>query len=165
MKSIDTARKYLGKQETAGANRGPLIDQWCADLSVPKGVYWCGVFVGHTLIEAYGLNDKATLRKALGFASPFYVDAANDWYQQSKTLQRVGIDGVTPGDLFVLLAADGRAEHIGFVITPPDEMRKFHTIEGNTNNGGSRNGDGVYERDRFAGPNVEFLHIPQELKA
>ena len=68
------------------------------------------------------------------------------------------------GDLFVLLDSRGMAHHIGFVTIPPDVIGDFGTIEGNTNAGGSVNGDGVYCRTRRATGSVRFIRLPKELK-
>lgn len=166
-RSLQEGAKYLGKQETTGANRGPIIDSWCRFLSVPVGVSWCAVYVGATLCHAYKLPDKASLRKALGFSSPFFVDSADAWYQQSKAL-KVTTRCPSSGDLGVVLTAAGVAEHIFFVASDPVELTgnlfQVHTLEGNTNAGGSRNGDGVYRRMRPVSASTAFFKLPAALK-
>lgn len=162
IKSLDLTRGYVGKQETTGANRGPVIDTIAKALNVPLGVSWCAQFVTWILMRAYGM-DKSTLRKKLGFDSPWYCDSTKDWRAQAM---RHGMmtDSPTSGDLFILLNESGEAHHIGFVVTPPDATGRFQTNEGNTNSGGSVNGDGVYNRTRTASASVVFIELPWELK-
>lgn len=60
--------------------------------------------------------------------------------------------GETPerGDVFLVLRSDADAVHTGFV-TGVDAERRFRTLEGNSNGGGSREGDGVYRLTRGGG--------------
>ena len=167
MQSLDVAAKYLGKQETTGNNCGPLIDTWCKKLNCPTGIFWCGIFVSNVLMEAYNLADKSSLRKSLGYESPFYADAADDWYKQAGKIGKCQNDPQA-GDLFVILDQNGKAEHIGFCassIVSVDGTFGVHTIEGNTNSGGSRNGDGVYRRFRPVSKSIRFITLPGDLKA
>ena len=163
-KSIQIARVYLCKQEIFGANDGPVIGIMKAFLNVhERGISWCAIFVGWILCRAYALKDKTALRVALGFDSPFFVDSARDWLAQAKR-EKMPTDQPAPGDLFVLLNGSGLAHHIGFVVSAPDDDGRFRTIEGNTNEGGSPNGDGVYLRERNSRSSVAFIRLPEELK-
>lgn len=164
-KSIQTARVYLGKQEIFSANEGPVIGIMKAFLNIhERGISWCAIFVGWILCRAYGIKDKAALRVALGFNSPFFVDSTRDWLVQARR-EKMLTDRPVPGDLFILLNGSGQAHHIGFVVSEPGEDGRFRTIEGNTNEGGSPNGDGVYERERNARSGVVFIALPKGLKA
>lgn len=52
------------------------------------------------------------------------------------------------GDVFGIWFEDrGRIAHIGFVMKW--EMRRVTTVEGNTNDAGGRDGDGVYKKYRL----------------
>ena len=105
---------------------------------------------------------RAALREAIGFTKPFYLESCHDWYTQGKAL---GLVDKKPqaGDLFLLLNKNKQTHHIGFVTEALPES-EFRTIEGNTNTGGSDNGDGVYERVRNVADSV-FFHLPAEFKA
>lgn len=164
-KSIALTKQYLGKQEMFGSNEGPVIGVMKAFLGInAKGVSWCGIFVGWILCRAYSLKDKSALRVALGFDSPFFVDSTKDWLAQAKAHKMIT---TTPaaGDLFILLDGHGQAHHIGFVVSEPDEDGRFRTVEGNTNEGGSPNGDGVYNRVRNARSGIVFISLPHVVKA
>jgi hypothetical protein len=170
MKSIDEAKLYLGKQETLGPNDGPLLRTMRESLlyAGSPACSWCALFVSWCLTRAYvpetrsAKELRASLREAIGFSKPFYLESCHDWYTQGKAL---GLVDKKPqaGDLFLLLSKDKRAHHIGFVteVLPEGE---FGTIEGNANTGGSNNGDGVYERTRNVADAV-FFHLPAEFLA
>lgn len=170
MKSIDEAKLYVGKQETLGPNDGPLLRTMRSSLLYPgaPACSWCALFVTWCLTRAHmpethsAKERRAALREAIGFTKPFYLESCHDWYTQGKAL---GLVDKKPqaGDLFLLLNKDKRAHHIGFVTEALPES-EFRTIEGNTNTGGSDNGDGVYERTRNVADAV-FFHLPAEFKA
>lgn len=161
-KSISLARAYCGKQETS-PNRGPVLDCIMEGLNLPLCISWCAAFVTWCLMRSYA-QSKPDLRRKLGFASPWYCDSTRDWLAQAKARDMI-VQQPEAGDLFVLLDARGKAHHIGFVVVPPDAVGDFGTIEGNTNAGGSVNGDGVYCRTRRNGDHVRFIRLPKELKA
>jgi hypothetical protein len=108
------------------------------------------------------------LRETLGFGAHegmdrWYVESCQSWWEYAMAT-RIIVDHPQPGDLFILLNADRHAHHMGFV-TATNPESEFETIEGNTNQGGSVNGDGVYRRTRTAGPRTVFVRIPETLRA
>lgn len=166
MKSLDLAAQYLGVQEVT-PNDSPVLKAMRAGLGLPdEPMSWCGVFVSWILARAYcapGASLRQFLTHELGFQSPFYLESTRDWLAQAKTL-RITTLAPDPGDLFILTNGLGQAHHIGFVTTSP-VSGNFGTIEGNTNAGGSVNGDGVYRRERIAYPSVQFIKLPAPLKS
>jgi hypothetical protein len=163
-KTVALARKYLGKQELIGPNEGAVISAMKQFLGVDaKGVSWCAIFVAWILCRAHGLTEKA-LRVMLGFQSPWYSESTVDWFAQAKRAGMVVV-APEPGDVFILLDKNGTPHHTGFVTTAPDRLGMFGTIEGNTNDDGSNNGDGVYLRTRRANGFVRFIRLPHELKS
>ena len=178
MKSLDIAAQYLGVQETEGSNDGPVLTAIRACL-MPAGTppcSWCALFVAWALCRAYGpvsqIDYRRWLREALDFegpggipskAAPWYVESCQSWWEYAMAT-RIIVDHPQPGDLFILLNADRHAHHMGFV-TATNPESEFETIEGNTNQGGSVNGDGVYRRTRTAGPRTVFVRIPETLRA
>ena len=165
MKSLDLAAQYLGVQEVT-PNDGPVLKAMRAGLGLPdEPMSWCGAFVAWILSRAYvapGGSLRQFLTHSLGFRSPFYLESTRDWLAQAKTCGML-TDKPEPGDLFILTNGLGQAHHIGFVMTAP-LLGHFGTIEGNTNAGGSVNGDGVYRRERVAYPSVKFIRLPESLK-
>ncbi|MBN2083423.1 hypothetical protein JW859_14605, partial [bacterium] len=55
---------------------------------------------------------------------------------------------VMPGDLIVLKKESGSYFHIGICVGAPRPDGRINTIEGNTNVGGSAEGDGIYDKQR-----------------
>lgn len=170
MRAIEEARKHLGKQETLGPNDGPLLRIIRDGLLYPgaPACSWCALYVSWCLTQAYmpeaktAKDRRTVLRKALGFSSPFYLESCQDWYIQGGLLKAI-FPTPQAGDIFLLLNKKGRAHHTGFVseVLPEGE---FRTVEGNTNTGGSDNGDGVYERARRVADRAVFFRPPESLK-
>lgn len=173
MKSLDLARQYLGKQETAGPNDGPIL-RTIRDAMLYPGAppcSWCALFVAWVLARAYLPIDTPSrlyrheLSALLGFVRPWYIESTRDWLANASDLGMI-VPAPEPGDLFILLDAQGNAHHIGFVVSDGSaQSGDFRTLEGNTNEGGSANGDGVYTRTRKHGPSVAFVRLPAGLKA
>lgn len=164
-KSIQFGRPIAGKcLETEGQNEGPMIEEMKKWLGIPGyGISWCGIFVAWVLCRAYGLGSKIELRKALGYRSPFYADSTRDWLKQAMLAGSI-VAKPERGDLFVLLDSRGLAHHIGFVVEYFEGARTVCTLEGNTNEGGSVNGNGVYFRQRGFSPHLRFISLPPQLK-
>ncbi len=177
MKSLDLAAQYLGKQETEGQNEGPVLKTIRACL-MPPGTgpcSWCILFVAWALCRAYGpvsqIDYKRWLRANLGFlAAPGEAGAPETWFIEScqswwewAMFRRMVVNGPQPGDIFILINEHGHAHHAGFVVRPLAGGR-FETIEGNTNQGGSDNGDGVYRRIRVTGPHTVIVRLPETLR-
>ncbi len=163
-RSLSLAAQYIGHQEDLGPNDGLVIRCIRDAFDIPKPCPWCGLFVAWILLRAYNLRDRRELRVALRFSSPFYVDSTRDWYDQAKARDML-TDAPEPGDLFLLLNARSVPHHIGFVTSVPDDDGRFGTLEGNTNAGGSVDGDGVYRRTRNKRGGVVFIALPKEMKA
>lgn len=66
------------------------------------------------------------------------------------------------GDLFLVLRDEHDAHHIGFVVDALGAPDSFVEISGNTNDDGSSNGVGVFERTRKIVPGkVVFVRYPR----
>ena len=115
-----------------GNNAGTAVGKFLSSVGLGTGYSWCAAFVYWCLIQA-GADPKKLPhnRKAAGVIN--WISWAGD--RITKEPRR--------GRLFFWL--DGGHGHIGFVL---DKCDSFKTIEGNTNDAGSREGDGVYERIR-----------------
>ena len=172
---VALSRKYLGIQETAGSNRGPLVDKWKAavgrgltELAIP----WCGCFVYAMIAERTGMTKKQ-IASALGFdAATWYPESTDSWLAQGRA---AGLLTKTPqkGDVFLLMRllktgySTNDARHIGFFEAGPVLLgQPFRTVEGNTVPGSgdgstSREGTSVAARSRIYRPGAfQFLHLP-----
>lgn len=119
-----------------GKNAGPWVVLFLSKVGLGPGYAWCAAFVYHCLLkgEAKSLPSKW---KAAGVR--YWVEWAKKEGRLVQTPQR--------GDLFYWLNANGSG-HIGFVRNTGAWPQYVETIEGNTDKGGSREGDGVYYRSR-----------------
>lgn len=129
-----------GVRETAGSNAGPQVNEYLRAVGLPPGNPWCAAFV------YWSVSEEA---KARQIEPPFlrsgYCPTIHQWAKDA------GILHTTPqrGDAFLVLRdyPEGRfASHIGLVASV--SSGRYATIEGNTNGGGSADGDGVYQRSR-----------------
>jgi len=149
------ARRYLGVTEVpVGSNRGVEIDYWIKEAGLdPKlGLPWCAAFVDQVGRQALGATAWPVPRTAS-------VAAIAAWGKKESRLLEVPL----AGDLFLLWHQElGRFAHVGFVETVPDPTR-FATLEGNTNPGGSRDGYGVFRRERATGGKTRFVRWHQEV--
>lgn len=132
---VELASKYVGvTEEPLGSNRGKLIDQWNTALGVPVGSFWCASFVSAVVRDF----EKS------GIDFPLQQSASCDsWLKQAKVNAMTSIKPET-GALFLICPSPNDATHIGIVGNNVDGV--WHTIEGNSNMGGSRNGTAVVNR-------------------
>lgn len=138
-------------RETNGANRSEVIDQMIAltSLDPAQRLPWCAAYVAYT---GYGALRKGWPLKKVAGCMSLMAD-----------LKAKGMLRATPamGAVFLLWGKgwDGvqRFKHTGFCVSPnPDGT--WNTIEGNTNEAGSAEGDGVFERVRRFGATDRFGH-------
>ncbi len=146
-----------GVRETR-PNRGPSIDAyimstglapwadafpWCVAF-----VYWCAV-----QLEDMGGADN-TLPKTAGVHAMW--NSGRNSAPMVVTRASADATNVRPGMVFFLDTGGGRG-HAGIVTRVVGEQ--VHTIEGNTNKAGSREGDGVYQRVRALKPSSLMGYI------
>lgn len=110
-------------QKVGGGTAG---DPWCADLVS---------YVGHAL---------------LGARWPLPLTGSCDALLRAARMKGLLKETPQPGDVFLRLKSVDDADHAGFVlaVNGPALRDGFRTLEGNTNDGGGREGTGVYRRTR-----------------
>jgi hypothetical protein len=142
--ALNIAITQVGVLERPPAsNRGPEVDQYLASVGLPPGLFWCAAFV-------YWCFDKAAIE--VGKTNPL-VKTGHVMTHWNKTTGRKiktpeAIDKpslVKPGHIFILNTG-GSNGHTGIVEKVDGGF--IHTIEGNSNNEGSRNGIGVFRLQR-----------------
>lgn len=152
-RALHVAHSQLGVKEV-GANWGPMVKIYLAVAGVFSPAPWCASFVTWCLVQS-GADRKKLPKLA---ASTYY------WWQWAKDRHADNSDHKR-GRLFVWNGKAGG--HIGFIaetITPS----MFRTIEGNTDDHGSREGTKVAERKRTTAqvssfPRWTFISIGDEL--
>jgi hypothetical protein len=145
---LSVAASQVGVMENPpGSNRGPEVDQYLTSAGVALGNFWCMAFV-------YWCLNKAAHQAGAVNRIPRSGLVLDVW-NRSQHLPEITVVRaeqaranpalVRPGMVFFLSFGHG-AGHCGIVADNVNGV--LATIEGNTNNDGSRNGIGVFERNR-----------------
>ena len=133
-----TYQNEIGVRELTGNNDGSAVEKYLRSTGLGKGYAWCAAFVNWTLKQC----GTKTCRSAAWSPS---------WFPKEKVIYTRGSIEIRPekGDVFGLyFASKRRIAHVGFIDSWTDGS-SFVTVEGNTNQAGSREGDGVYRKFRL----------------
>lgn len=140
-KLIQVATKDLGKKEKPGNSGFHDRELELAMLKVgwQPGWAWCAGILEKWALEAY--PEKKDVLK--GLFVPSAVNTFRNLVNAGYTKSDVPVKG---SFVFWQKYVDGKAEWTGHcgVVSEVYSDTQFKTIEGNTSNNGSRNGDGVY---------------------
>lgn len=120
------------KEEPKGSNRGPWVDKYLAAAGLEPGYPWCAAFV------TYLLKQVKAMPKVNGPA------AVVNWKRWAEKNGKI-VEVPKRGDLFFYVHPNGTG-HIGIVLE--NKGATFRSIEGNTNDDGSREGYEVCRRVR-----------------
>ena len=153
--TLDIAATQVGVREHGAPNRGPEVDQYWRDcgwevggMSLPPAgtaKAWCAVFVSAMATRAC---------QKFGIMVPFHRSPG--CFTLEEKFPVVGkVAHPVEGSIFIL---NGH-KHTGFVQEVKGNGSMLVTIEGNTNAGGSPNGDGVYLRTRHASEIMTYLDL------
>jgi hypothetical protein len=148
-KIIELARKEVGVEEIDGTNCGPRVNEYKAATWLPadKGWAWCAAFVCWLIREAMA---QTGIKETARFKRP---QTASAWGFENWSLEQDGTTrtkkphrgDILPGDIVIF-----KFSHIGIATSAPDAEGFVHTIEGNTDSDGSREGGAVLEKRRHA---------------
>jgi uncharacterized protein (TIGR02594 family) len=141
-KVVSIFRNEIGVREVGGNNMGPRIDQYMRTVGLTQGYPWCSGFVKFVFDSA-------------GIHTPGANAMAMSWFRREKIIRSKSVNLKYPqeGDVFSLYYPNlGRIGHVGFVETFSSD--RVVTVEGNTNDAGSREGDAVMRRFR----NTKQIH-------
>jgi hypothetical protein len=130
----------IGVREKTGHNDGARVEEYLKAANLKKGDAWCAAFVTWAF-------EQAGVEAVVSGWSP-------DWFPAKHTLYKRGDSGNrTPhqADVFGIYFQDkGRIAHVGFVDRWESGSSSYAvTVEGNTNDAGSNEGDGVYRKRRL----------------
>lgn len=134
LRAVEYAIGQNGVRERTN-NSGAAVDAFLAAVGLTPGYAWCMAFVYWCVQQAAG---------DLGICNPL-VRTGGCMRQWNETTCYKTTNDPQQGDIFIMDLGGG-AGHTGFVmdVTPTTII----TVEGNTNDNGSANGDGVYVRER-----------------
>ena len=130
---IKTFRSQIGVRQTNG-NTGPEIDMYLASVGLGPGYPWCGAFM------SWGYQEHNLSVPETGAWTP-------SWFIDGRVIPN---NQAQLGDVGGLYFSNlGRIAHIMvFDENWSDAGNLIITVEGNTNDTGSREGDGVYRKRR-----------------
>ena len=150
-KSLSIALTQLGISENpCGSNSGPEVNLYLKSIGLNSGYAWCMAFV------YWCVNQAAN---ELGVKNPLVKTAGVLLQWNSTTLRKFPnrSTSVKPGDVFIMEFDHGKG-HTGFVVSVKKGV--VHTVEGNTNDDGSREGYEVALRQRTITSIKGFIQIP-----
>ncbi len=133
---IKTATSQIGVHELTGNNDGEKVEQYLSSVKLKKGNPWCAAFMAWC-------HDQCGIKHPVSGYSP-------DWfkgkavYKTRELFPNRNYSGYVFGLYF---PSKKRVAHVGLV--ERSDGNYFITIEGNTNEAGSREGDGVYKKRRL----------------
>lgn len=143
-KVLEIAASQIGVMEIPpGSNRGPRVEQYLACAGCRPGDPWCASFVYWCFNEAAkSLNMKNPLARTGGCIT-HWLKTKGKKIPAAEATQNP--DSIRPGFVFIMDHGRGKG-HTGIVRRVANGY--MHTIEGNTNIAGSREGLGVAELKR-----------------
>lgn len=138
-KSLEIALVQDGVSESPKHdNSGPVVEQYLASVGLGKGYPWCMAFV------YWCVNQAANM---LATTNPLVKTGGvmRQWNETKLPKLPKTSKEVKSGDIFIMEFGKGNG-HTGFVVSI--DGKNAHTIEGNTNDDGSREGYEVARRTR-----------------
>jgi hypothetical protein len=125
-----TYLSQIGVREATGQNDGIEVEKYLASTNLGAGYAWCAAFVNWVYVQN-------------GIDTPQSPAWSPSWFPNDRCTN-------TPqtGDVFGIYFNNlGRIAHVGFIhrYGPKTTL----TVEGNTNNDGSREGIGVFVKRRL----------------
>lgn len=142
--AVRQAGSQLGVKEATGHNDGVAVEKYLASVGLGKGYSWCMAFV-------YWCFKQAAAK--LGVVNPLKQTGGvkDEWDSNRGTkVTRPQI-----GAQFFIIHSDGLG-HTGICTSGMLLDDTFHTIEGNTNSNGSREGTSVLRKTRKLSEVVGF---------
>lgn len=152
-KVIPTAQRETGVREVPpGSNCGPRVEEFLRSIGLRGGPPWCAALV------FFVINEVA---RFFGVTNPWPRTGYCPLFERFARNNHILFEKPQAGDVFLFYGApEGRrrACHTGFVVSVSGDT--FRTVEGNTNDGGSRDGVGVFQRKRTLEPNrYKFIRL------
>jgi predicted chitinase len=149
---------YQVKEQPPGSNKGPEVSKYLHDTGLGPGYPWCMAFV-------YSMFSD--LSSALGISNPLPKTAGvlDHWSKADESLT-ITIDAarknpglVKPGQIFIMSRPGKGTGHTGIVVSVDITNSSFKSIEGNTNDQLSGEGDrvGINKRELSSNSLIGFI--------
>lgn len=147
-RALEIAISQIGvMEEPPGSNRGPQVDRYVRSVGLnPSGKFaWCAAFTYFCFDEASKEINRANPVIKTGGVMAHWNQAGTRGVPRITKDRAVNNPSlVQPGHLFIISIGSKGLGHTGIVERV--DGGKLITIEGNTNDGGSREGVGVFRR-------------------
>ena len=142
---VELAKKEVGVEEIGGTNCGPRVNEYKAATWLPpdQAWPWCAAFIDWLVMTA-----MAESGQKFTFERP---RTAGAWDLENWSMKQDGstwtklnpqAGDIAPGDIVIFTFS-----HVGLAIDAPAKGM-VETIEGNTDGNGSRDGGGVWRKQR-----------------
>jgi hypothetical protein len=145
-----TAEANKGVREV-GKNAGPDVEKYLHCLGMTKGSPWCAAFVSWCVMSSRGLakppkwcSGSAVSLFQMSGKKAVKVTPLDVGYQTKVKPGYIWSRAQDPAAASAARKGVWCQGHTGIVVAV--DAVGFHTIEGNTNAAGSREGDGVYRK-------------------
>jgi hypothetical protein len=146
-KALDIAITQIGVEEAPGhKNTGKQVEKYLASVGLGPGYSWCMAFVFWCHQQAA----EAMARKILMYRTGGVLE---QWRQRKDKYRAITPQ---PGDVFIMDYGKGQG-HTGIVEKVDNDY--VYTIEGNTNDEGSREGYEVCRRKRARSKILGYLRF------
>lgn len=142
-KIVPIALAEVGTEEINGSNCGPRVNEYKAATWLdPKQSWpWCAAFVDWCVQQAMQ-GGKYTFERPRTAGAWDLINWSLEQDDSTQTKRSPGND-IKGGDIIVYTFS-----HCGIATSAPDASGNFHTVEGNTDSAGSREGGGVFAKTR-----------------
>lgn len=154
--ALDVAIAEIGAMEVPpGSNAGPEVEKYLGSVGLGPGFAWCASFVFWCASQT---GPNALPRT--GGVQKMWRDGLSAGLPALRTAEALAEPSrIAPGMIFFISHGAGTG-HTGFVEGLRPDGRLI-TVEGNTNDGGSREGIGVFRLNRrtIASINLGFLSL------
>ncbi|ARK13067.1 CHAP domain-containing protein [Fibrella sp. ES10-3-2-2] len=145
--ALAVAQSQIGVSEKPpGSNKGPEVNAYLKAVGLGPGFSWCAAFLYWCFAKAATQKEtKNPLIKTAGVMD--HWNRAAPAVKISATQVRSGKATVRPGMIGILLLDPHTGAGHTFIVES-EQDGWLTTIEGNSNNGGSREGIGVFRLKR-----------------
>ncbi|MDR3681550.1 MAG: CHAP domain-containing protein [Flavipsychrobacter sp.] len=143
--ALQIAQGQVGQcEKPIGSNSGPMVNEYLKAVGLNPGYAWCQAFVYWCYQQAaQQIKNGNPVTKTGGAVDCWHKTAVQFKITQAEALRDPKI--LQPGYQFILSFGNG-AGHTGIIEKIEDTL--LYTIEGNSNNNGSREGYEVVRHQR-----------------
>lgn len=134
--------KEIGVREKTNKNDGPKVAAYLKYTGLSEGYAWCAAYISWCFNKA-GFKEPKT-----AWSPSLFPKSRVIWKKNGGPVIKNGVIKLPErGDVFGIYFNNyKRIAHAGFIDQWGDRL--IITVEGNTNEGNSRDGDGVYRKRR-----------------